>query len=174
MSSAATEDATKAPAKVCAAVQKNEGRGNILMMQLAIVDDLVRPHPDMCCAFFIFPFKEGGSAPEQNKRSPSDFLKAVLGRPVNVRLSSGTDYRGKQYQRLPWMNTSRLFLTVCYFVCSAFIVGVLACLDGYMNIAMEQTEEYVDGQLTSKYGDCFIRGNNGKQCLSERNFSINL
>ena len=42
MSSAATEDATKAPAKVCAAVQKNEGRGNILMMQLAIVDDLVR------------------------------------------------------------------------------------------------------------------------------------
>jgi len=37
----------------------------------------------------------------------------------------------------------------------------LACLDGYMNIAMEQTEEYVDGQLKSKYGDCFIRGNNG-------------
>ena len=42
-----------------------------------------------------------------------------------------------------------------------YIVGVLACLDGYMNIAMEQTEEYVDGQLKSKYGDCFIRGNNG-------------
>ena len=38
--------------------------------------------------------------------------------------------------------------------------GVLACLDGYMNIAMEQTEEYVDGQLKAKYGDCFIRGNN--------------
>ena len=71
-------------------------------------------------------------AAEQNKRSPSDFLKDVLGRPVNVRLNSGTDYR-----------------------------GVLACLDGYMNIAMEQTEEYVDGQLKSKYGDCFIRGNNG-------------
>lgn len=29
-----------------------------------------------------------------------------------------------------------------------------------MNIAMEQTEEYVDGQLKAKYGDCFIRGNN--------------
>mmetsp|Transcript_28078 Transcript_28078/g.34673 ORF Transcript_28078/g.34673 Transcript_28078/m.34673 type:complete len:103 (-) Transcript_28078:788-1096(-) len=65
------------------------------------------------------------------KRSPSDFLKAVLGRPVNVKLNSGTNYR-----------------------------GVLACLDGYMNIAMEQTEEYVDGQLKAKYGDCFIRGNN--------------
>lgn len=38
--------------------------------------------------------------------------------------------------------------------------GVLACLDGYMNIALEQTEEYVNGQLKNKYGDAFIRGNN--------------
>lgn len=30
-----------------------------------------------------------------------------------------------------------------------------------MNIAMEQTEEYVDGQLQNRYGDAFIRGNNG-------------
>ncbi|EXC19133.1 hypothetical protein L484_006497 [Morus notabilis] len=37
---------------------------------------------------------------------------------------------------------------------------ILACLDGYMNIAMEQTEEYVNGQLKNKYGDAFIRGNN--------------
>ena len=42
--------------------------------------------------------------------------------------------------------------------------GVLACLDGYMNIAMEQTEEYVNGQLKAKYGDTFIRGNNGVFC----------
>ena len=70
---------------------------------------------------------EGGG-----KKTPSDFLKTVLGRPVVVKLNSGVDYR-----------------------------GVLACLDGYMNIAMEQTEEYVDGQLKNKYGDCFIRGNNG-------------
>mmetsp|Transcript_22278 Transcript_22278/g.22970 ORF Transcript_22278/g.22970 Transcript_22278/m.22970 type:complete len:89 (+) Transcript_22278:24-290(+) len=65
------------------------------------------------------------------KRSPSDFLKQVLGRPVVVKLNTGEDYR-----------------------------GVLACLDGYMNIAMEQTEEYLDGQLKARYGDCFIRGNN--------------
>ena len=65
------------------------------------------------------------------KRSPSDFLKQVLGRPVVVKLNSGEDYR-----------------------------GILACLDGFMNIAMEQTEEYSDGQLKGRYGDCFIRGNN--------------
>ncbi|KAG8499974.1 hypothetical protein CXB51_006448 [Gossypium anomalum] len=39
-------------------------------------------------------------------------------------------------------------------------VDYRACLDGYMNIAMEQTEEYVNGQLKNKYGDAFIRGNN--------------
>jgi len=45
---------------------------------------------------------------------------------------------------------------------SEFVMaGVLACLDGYMNIALEQTEEYVNGQLKNKYGDAFIRGNNG-------------
>ncbi|XP_021103340.1 U6 snRNA-associated Sm-like protein LSm6 isoform X3 [Heterocephalus glaber] len=66
------------------------------------------------------------------KQTPSDFLKQIIGRPVVVKLNSGVDYR-----------------------------GVLACLDGYMNIALEQTEEYVNGQLKNKYGDAFIRGNNG-------------
>ncbi len=55
----------------------------------------------------------------------------MLGRPVVVKLNSGVDYR-----------------------------GVLACLDGFMNIVMEQTEEYVGGVLQNKYGECFIRGNN--------------
>lgn len=66
-----------------------------------------------------------------SKKTPSDFLKSVLGRPVIVKLNSGVSYR-----------------------------GVLACLDGYMNVALEQTEEYVDGQLKAKYGDAFLRGNN--------------
>lgn len=65
------------------------------------------------------------------KQTPSDFLKQIIGRPVVVKLNSGVDYR-----------------------------GVLACLDGYMNIALEQTEEYMNGQLKNKYGDAFIRGNN--------------
>lgn len=48
----------------------------------------------------------------------------------------------------------------CFFF-NFLHAGVLACLDGYMNIALEQTEEYVNGQLKNKYGDAFIRGNNG-------------
>lgn len=49
-----------------------------------------------------------------------------------------------------------------FFLDFVFVLGVLACLDGYMNIAMEQTEEYENGQLRNKYADTFIRGNNGK------------
>lgn len=81
--------------------------------------------------FFLF-LQESPSTPAEKKRSPSDFLKSVLGRPAVVKLNSGVEYR-----------------------------GVLACLDGYLNIAMEQTQEYgLDGQLKATYGDCFIRGNN--------------
>lgn len=54
-------------------------------------------------------------------------------------------------------------LPVCVFVFIYCVsTGVLACLDGYMNIAIEQTEEYVNGQLKNKYGDAFLRGNNGE------------
>ncbi|CAO2821753.1 sm-like protein LSM36B [Amaranthus tricolor] len=73
----------------------------------------------------------GGEKGSSNTKTPADFLKSIRGRPVVVKLNSGVDYR-----------------------------GILACLDGYMNIAMEQTEEYVNGQLKNKYGDAFIRGNN--------------
>ncbi|VDK76005.1 unnamed protein product [Dibothriocephalus latus] len=34
-----------------------------------------------------------------------------------------------------------------------------------MNVVLEQTEEYVDGQLKNKYGDTFIRGNNANRFL---------
>ena len=79
------------------------------------------------------------------KKNPSDFLKQALGKAVVVKLNTGVDYR-----------------------------GVLACLDGFMNIAMEQTEEYVDGQLKARYGDCFIRGNNGWPTVVTLSLSLSL
>ncbi|WFD17634.1 U4/U6-U5 snRNP complex subunit lsm6 [Malassezia arunalokei] len=76
---------------------------------------------------------DSSSSEQQVKTgSPNDFLKSVIGKKVIVRLNSGIDYH-----------------------------GTLSCLDGYMNIAMEDTEEFVDGALKSAYGDAFIRGNNG-------------
>jgi U6 snRNA-associated Sm-like protein LSm6 len=65
-------------------------------------------------------------------RNPGDFLSHSIGEPVIVRLYSGVDYH-----------------------------GILTCLDGYMNIALEQTREFVNGQCTNSFGEAFIRGNNG-------------
>lgn len=30
-----------------------------------------------------------------------------------------------------------------------------------MNVALEDTEEWANGRVTARYGDCFVRGNNG-------------
>lgn len=124
----------------------------------------------------------GGAKP----KTPADFLKSIKGKQVVVKLNSGVDYRGELRwprllraapagaagrsgcdaaaaihccccrRRLP--HAHRGDIAACL---PATPPGVLACLDGYMNIAMEGTEEYVGGQLKAKYGDCFIRGNNG-------------
>ena len=73
------------------------------------------------------------------KQTPSDFLKQIIGKPVVVKLNSGVDYRGKAARgRADCSIVHKRFL---------FATGVLACLDGYMNIALEQTEEYVNGQV---------------------------
>ncbi|KAF7150617.1 hypothetical protein RHSIM_Rhsim02G0086900 [Rhododendron simsii] len=85
-------------------------------------------------------------------KTPADFLKSIRGRPVVVKLNSGVDYRDRLFYGCPMMLFLEYFLSI--------VLGILACLDGYMNIAMEQTEEYVNGQLKNKYGDAFIRGNN--------------
>ncbi|OCF46006.1 U6 snRNA-associated Sm-like protein LSm6 [Kwoniella heveanensis CBS 569] len=65
--------------------------------------------------------------------SPSEFLKNIVGKRVKVRIGSGVDYH-----------------------------GLLTCLDGYMNVALEETEEWANGRKTAEYGDCFLRGNNGE------------
>jgi U6 snRNA-associated Sm-like protein LSm6 len=89
--------------------------------------------------------------PQKYTGSPTDFLKGVVGKRVIVRLTSGVDYQGQIQFSLQLTLTD--FLT--------FFKGILSCLDGFMNIALEQTEEYVNGAVTNRYGDAFVRGNNG-------------
>ncbi|KAI5801631.1 hypothetical protein DFH27DRAFT_63605 [Peziza echinospora] len=72
-------------------------------------------------------------------KDPSGFLSQIIGAPITVKLNSGVEYRGE-----------------------------LQSVDGYMNIALEKTEEYVSGQLKHKYGDVFIRGNNGTYSSSSK------
>jgi small nuclear ribonucleoprotein (snRNP)-like protein len=48
-------------------------------------------------------------------------------------------------------------------LCNACVLGLLACLDDRMNVAMEQVEEIEQGVTVNKYSDAFIRGNNGNK-----------
>jgi small nuclear ribonucleoprotein (snRNP)-like protein len=125
--------------------------------------------------------------------SPSDFLKNIVGKRVKVRIGSGVDYHGTLLGGVPACNipccpldsASRLFVIsgrigrgVQDRPLRRFILrppaknriadptpGLLVCLDGYMNVALEETEEWSGGRLTSTFGDCFLRGNNGRSYL---------
>ena len=68
-------------------------------------------------------------------KTPAEFLKAIKGMHVLVKLNSGVDYRGEA--RGAVQRAAGPIADVPSFLLRA---GVLACLDGYMNIAMEQTE----------------------------------
>ena len=37
----------------------------------------------------------------ENKKTPSDFLKGVIGKPVVVKLNSGVEYRGSYEEPVP-------------------------------------------------------------------------
>lgn len=63
--------------------------------------------------------------------NPKPFLNALTGKPVIIKLKWGHEYKG-------------------------FLVSV----DGYMNMQLANTEEYVDGSKTGSLGEVLIRCNN--------------
>uniref|UniRef100_A0A060T0X3 Sm domain-containing protein n=1 Tax=Blastobotrys adeninivorans TaxID=409370 RepID=A0A060T0X3_BLAAD len=63
----------------------------------------------------------------------SSFLGEISGSNVIVKLNSGLSYRGK-----------------------------LQSVDGFMNIALEDTKEFSGSKQTHSFGEVFIRGTNGK------------
>lgn len=76
-------------------------------------------------------------------KDPASFLSSIIGVPVTVKLNSGAVYKGE-----------------------------LQSVDGYMNIALEKCQEYVNGQLRRTYGDAFVRGNNGESLLVNLMYSF--
>ena len=102
------------------------------------------------------------AAPAANDaRDPSGFLSEIIGAPVTVKLNSGVVYKGESHRAYSGertrANTSTDSLTLHLFRRT----GELQSVDGYMNIALEGTREFVDGKLRRSYGDAFVRGNNG-------------
>ena len=86
------------------------------------------------------------SNPSEGK-DPSAFLSEIIGAPVTVKLNSGVIYKGYICQSGLKLDTNT----------NAFILGELQSVDGYMNIALEKTEEYVNGKLRQNYGDAIVR-----------------
>ncbi|KAI5926876.1 U6 snRNA-associated Sm-like protein LSm6 [Camillea tinctor] len=71
---------------------------------------------------------ENGAGTTQGEgKDPAGFLSDIIGNPVTVKLNSGVVYKGE-----------------------------LQSVDGYMNIALEKTEEYVNGTKRRTYGDAFL------------------
>jgi len=63
--------------------------------------------------------------------NPKPFLNALTGKPVMVKLKWGMEYK-----------------------------GYLVSVDGYMNLQLANTEEFIDGTLTGNLGEVLIRCNN--------------
>ncbi|CBK24608.2 uncharacterized protein [Blastocystis hominis] len=61
----------------------------------------------------------------------SEFIASVYGKPVIIGLFTGVIYK-----------------------------GILGSLDGFLNVVLEQAEEYNDGKFVARFNDCFLRGNN--------------
>jgi len=112
-------------------------------------------------------------------KTPADFLKSIRGKRVVVKLNSGVDYRGiliewmnfavSQGRRKKEIVRSFVRLLLYFYTTTLVHInrgvvrdidtssssssfcktGILACLDGYMNIAMEHTEVRTDCRLFS-------------------------
>ncbi|TRY62089.1 hypothetical protein TCAL_13791 [Tigriopus californicus] len=63
--------------------------------------------------------------------NPKPFLNSLTGKPVMVKLKWGHEYKG-------------------------FLVST----DGYMNLQLASTEEFIDGTCTGNLGEVLIRCNN--------------
>ncbi|KAJ3368909.1 hypothetical protein AMAG_10527 [Allomyces macrogynus ATCC 38327] len=63
--------------------------------------------------------------------NPKPFLADLNGKPVIVKLKWGMEYK-----------------------------GILVAVDGYMNLKLQDTEEYIDGVNTGALGEVLIRCNN--------------
>ena len=63
--------------------------------------------------------------------NPKPFLNGLLGKAIMCKLKWGHEYK-----------------------------GYLVSVDGYMNLQMAQTEEFIDGNCTGNLGDVLVRCNN--------------
>ena len=97
---------------------------------------MVRPMPSSDASAHLLTYKSPPPPPNSHQQSqlivnPKPFLLDLVGKTVRVRLKWGQEYQGK-----------------------------LASSDAYMNLQLEETEEFIDGQFAGTLGEVLIRCNN--------------
>ncbi|KAF6843512.1 U6 snRNA-associated sm-like protein LSM6 [Colletotrichum musicola] len=102
---------------------------------------------------------ENGNISQGEGKDPSSFLSDIIGNPVTVKLNSGVVYKGERLS-LSLITARSMEVNSSDFGWLTPKAGELQSVDGYMNIALEKTEEYVNGVKRRAYGDAFVRGNN--------------
>ena len=79
--------------------------------------------------------------------NPKPFLNALTGKPVLVKLKWGMEYK--------------VLRTTHFQRPSNFTIqGYLVAVDGYMNLQLANSEEYIDGALAGHLGEILVRCNN--------------
>ena len=79
--------------------------------------------------------------------NPKPFLNALTGKPVLVKLKWGMEYK--------------VLRTTHFQVQFIFTIqGYLVAVDGYMNLQLANSEEYIDGALAGHLGEILVRCNN--------------
>lgn len=87
-----------------------------------------------CISHYItkhFKISKKTKASKSSIVNPKPFLASLVGKPVIVKLKWGMEYRGR-----------------------------LASVDNYMNVQLEDSEEWIDGALAGQLGEILIRCNN--------------
>uniref|UniRef100_A0A8C3IJ83 Sm protein F n=1 Tax=Chrysemys picta bellii TaxID=8478 RepID=A0A8C3IJ83_CHRPI len=83
------------------------------------------------CGFWKSKFQMQDFLDNSLPLKPKPFLNGLTGKPVMVKLKWGMEYK-----------------------------GYLVSVDGYMNMQLANTEEYIDGALSGHLGEVLIRCNN--------------
>ena len=93
--------------------------------------------------------------------NPKPFLNALTGKPVLVKLKWGMEYK---------VSTAHYYY---YFIIFS-IQGYLVAVDGYMNLQLANSEEYIDGALAGHLGEILVRCNNVLYIRGNGSFSLSL
>ena len=100
--------------------------------------------------------------------NPKPFLNGLTGKAVMVKLKWGHEYKVGNM-----LESSCIPCSKCFLFAQILDIppqGFLVSSDGYMNLQLANTEEYIDGSCTGNLGEVRVHNSNHMKELKKRNF----